>query len=101
MNQVMIYPSAWSDVAHLPEVKAAIWMAGAEVMAEAEAKLSAHRDGQERHEVVMEKGVTDAHVILQGVAPMSVEFGRGPNEHGKGAMRGLHVLTGSIPHGVK
>lgn len=61
----------------------------------AKAELAAHRqEGHARIEV--EKGDVDRYLVLndeRGLkAAMSIEYGRGPDENGKGAMSGLYIL---------
>lgn len=61
----------------------------------AEAKLAQHRhDGHAR--IVVEEADVDRWVILDDerglAAAMSIEYGRNPDENGKGGMKGLFIL---------
>lgn len=86
-----VYPGTDAHVAHLGEVERAVHAHGEVVLARAEALFASHnRPG--RHELGIEQTSPDSIVYLDGPAALSVEFGRGPDENGKGAMKGLHIL---------
>lgn len=87
----VVYPGLQSRVAHMLEVKVAVRLARDEVKGVAEGLWAIHnRPG--RHELTTQDDDVDALLSLDGPSPLSVEFGRHPDEHGKGAMRGLHIL---------
>jgi len=82
--------------AHNPVVIAALGTIGAFVERDAAGRLEAHRTPEDRHHVLLTHGDVDTLVILEGPAPLSVEFGRRASAKRRGTPA-LHILTGSIP----
>lgn len=87
----IIYGSANSTAAHLPDVRAAVAAKADEIGTLADALFAPHNHPG-RHDIDVEHDSLDSLVVLHGPAPLSVEFGRSPGPDGKGGMRGLHVL---------
>jgi hypothetical protein len=87
-----VIPSLDKLIAHMPEVVAEVRAHADVVGARAEALFGPHdRPGGHYIEVTHDR--TDSFVSLVGPAPLSVEYGRSPNENGKGGSTGLHILS--------
>lgn len=84
-----------SYIAHLRGVRKAVADEGREIQQRAQALFKMH-DHPGGHRIVGVKADTDYHVILEGPAPLSVEFGREAFTRADGvhvgAMQGLHIL---------
>lgn len=90
-SKVVIYKYCDAVVAHLPAVRLALRAEADVVYADAVAIFAEHnRPGG--HQLKRVNGRLDAFVVLEGPAPLSVEFGRGPDHLGNDAMEGLHIL---------
>jgi len=88
---VVIYKHCDAMVAHLPGVREKVRDEADTVYADAVGLFAPHnRPG--RHKLKRVNGTLDAFVVLEGPAVLSVEFGRGPDRLGRGAMEGLHIL---------
>lgn len=99
-----VKPTTDRIVAHLPGVKAAVWIMAEDGAANARAKLAAHRyRGDAQIEVSLGKK-TDAYVTLSDMrgqrAALSIEFGHGPytSADGRkiGPSQGLAVVRGAF-----
>lgn len=77
------------------DVQDALSREAAAATARAEGLLAEHHDSGDAT-IERSHGDIDEYVILSDErgqsAAMSIEFGRGPDEHGKGAMQGLFIL---------
>lgn len=88
---------AWVDpktaiiVAHLDEVRAVVAKQADEIGARAQALFAPH-DRPGGHEIQVTHEKVDSLVELVGPVPWVLEWGRGPNENGRDAMEGLHIL---------
>lgn len=79
-------------VAGMRGVHAAVMDLAHDIGGEAEVLLSEHFHSGDARIEVNRAGRYDAVVELVDEAALSIEFGRGPNENGQGAMEGLHIL---------
>lgn len=68
----------------------------------AEAKLAQHRSNRDTNHARIEtsKGRIDRWLTLDDPAGMSIEFGRAPDEDGRGGMEGLRILRDAFGEGV-
>ncbi|MCU1675338.1 MAG: RoPhRER2 [Frankiales bacterium] len=78
-------------VAKMPGVFEAVLAEAHGIAGEAQALLAEHfRTGEAHIEVTKRR--PDVLVELVDPAALSIEYGRGPEENGQGAMEGLHIL---------
>lgn len=92
MGKVIIYKTCNSQVAHLPEIRAAMKAHAVPIANVARGLLRQHRQTG-NHAIEVNQGKIDAYVTMTGRSPLSVELGRKPNADGNEGMEGLLILT--------
>lgn len=78
-------------LARLPGVQAELQSQATSAATRARALLLKHRD-EGVAKITVDRGRIDRYVVLEDRAALSIEYGRKPNENGRGGMEGLYIL---------